>query len=195
VSAAPPPAPSPRLRRLKVVALVVLLVGLVLDLASKEWMEALLEMDPGRAEAGRRIEVIEGFFALEAAFNPGVTFGLAPGKTVPILVFTLIATLALGVWLFATRQDSAALHVGLGMVLAGALGNLWDRLQWTKVRDFFLIYLGEPASPSFEWPNFNVADSLIVSGVVLILWDELVGRTLRARRDRRAAAKAASEAA
>lgn len=162
--------------RLKILALVVIVAGVVADLASKSWFESLLGMGPGAPGPFRRVEIIPGFFALEGVYNPGVTFGLAPGQTVPILVFTLLATLALLVWLFATRRRSILLHVALGMVVGGALGNLWDRLHWQKVRDFFLIYLGEPRTPSFEWPNFNVADSLIVMGVVLILFQEIFGR-------------------
>jgi signal peptidase II len=170
-----------RLKRLKVAALLVLLVGLGLDLGTKLWMQNLLQMDPDRGTAERRIEIIPGFFALEGTYNPGVTFGLAKGNTYPILVFTLVATLLLTAWLFVTRQKSAALHVALGMVLAGAIGNLYDRVQWTKVRDFLLFYWGDPAHPSFKWPNFNVADSMIVVGVCLILWDELFGRRRRTR--------------
>jgi signal peptidase II len=165
------------LRRLKVAGVVVLVLAAALDLGTKAWMADLLHMDPGRPREGKRIDVVPGFFALEGTFNPGVTFGLAPGQTVPILVFTLLATGALGAWLFLTRQASLPLHVGLGMVLGGALGNLWDRLQWTKVRDFLLFYVGD-----LKWPNFNLADACIVVGVGLILWDELFGRRRRERR-------------
>ena len=163
------------MRTLKILALVVLVVGLFLDLGTKAYYADLLKMDPGGKPPFGRIEVVEGFFALEGTYNPGVTFGLATGQTGYILVFTILATLALFVWLMATRRNSIVLHVALGMVLAGALGNLWDRMHWHKVRDFFLIYTGDPANPSFEWPNFNVADSMIVSGVILILLLELFG--------------------
>lgn len=164
------------MNKLKLLALVVILAGLALDLGTKTWLGDVLEMDPGAEGPFGRIEVIHGFFALEGTYNPGVTFGLAPGKTVPILVFTILATLGLLTWLMATRRQSVVLHAALGMVLAGALGNLWDRLHWHKVRDFFLIYTGDPKSPSFEWPNFNVADSMIVCGVILILILEIFGR-------------------
>jgi signal peptidase II len=139
-------------------------------------------MDEGTAGPFGRIEIIEGLFALEGTYNPGVTFGLAQGQTELILVFTFVATSVLGAWLFLTRRHSRLLHVALAMVLAGALGNLWDRLHWHKVRDFFLFYLGEPQAAYFEWPNFNVADSMIVVGVGLILLDELILSRWRARR-------------
>jgi signal peptidase II len=178
--AGPDPGGRPgRPRRLKVLALGLVVGGLVADLASKAWMARLLHMDPAAKGPFGRIEIVPGFFALEGTYNPGVTFGLAPGRTETILLFTLVATLLLGAWLLLTRSRSRPLHVGLGMVLAGALGNLYDRTQWGKVRDFFLAYVKD-----FHWPNFNVADSLIVVGGGLILWDELFGRR---RRERRAA--------
>jgi signal peptidase II len=178
-------APGPRRSRLKIAALLVIVVVLALDLATKAWMQDLLQMDPSRNVGGRRIEIVEGFFALEGTYNAGVTFGLAGGKTIPILVFTILVMLLLGAWLFSTSQRSAPLHVGIGMVLGGALGNLWDRVHWAKVRDFLLFYWGDPKDPSFSWPNFNVADSMIVCGVILIVWDEIFGRM---RREKRAAA-------
>ena len=180
-------AAGPRHRRLKLAALVIIVVVVGLDLATKAWMQDLLQMDPSRDVGGRRIEVIEGFFALEGTYNSGVTFGAAQGQTIPILIFTVVVMLLLGAWLFSTRQRSAPLHVGIGMVLGGALGNLWDRVHWAKVRDFLLFYWGDPKGPSFSWPNFNVADSMIVCGVLLIVWDEIFGRM---RREKRAAAAA-----
>lgn len=153
---------------LKLLALGVLVVGVVADLATKAWMDRLLDMDPASAGPFGRIEIIPGFFALEGTYNEGVTFGLFGGHTNPILLFTAIATVALLVWLLATKRRSVLLHLGLGLVLAGALGNLYDRLHWAKVRDFLLVYVKD-----WEWPNFNVADSMIVVGVGLILFQEL----------------------
>ena len=176
-------SPVTRPMRLKVVALIVIVVGIALDLGTKAWMGDLLALDPDSAGPFGRIELIEGVFALEGTYNPGVTFGLAQGQTELILAFTFLATAVLGAWLFLTKRRNWLLHVALGMVLAGALGNLWDRLQWHKVRDFFLFYLGDPAAPSFRWPNFNVADSMIVVGVGLILLDELFLSRWRARRE------------
>ena len=170
--------------RLKLLALTVLAVGLVVDLGTKTWFASLLGMDPGAAGPFGEIDLIPGFFALQGTYNPGVTFGLAPGKTEAILLFTGVATLALFGWLLFTRRRSRMLHVALGMIIAGALGNLWDRVHWHKVRDFFLIYTGDLAAASFKWPNFNVADALIVVGVCMILLDELI---LGPRKERAAA--------
>ena len=170
--------------RLKILALAVVVVGLVADLGTKAWFADLLGMDSGVDGPFGEIDLIPGFFALQGTYNPGVTFGLAPGQTGAILLFTGVATVALFGWLLFTRRASRMLHVALGMIIAGALGNLWDRVHWGEVRDFFLIYTGELGNTSFKWPNFNVADVLIVVGVCMILLDELI---LAPRKERAAA--------
>jgi signal peptidase II len=180
-----PPPVGARRRRWKVVALALVAVGVVLDLLTKAWIADLLGMHPNYPEAGRRISLIPGFLAFEGTWNTGVTFGLAQGHTSAILIFTLVAIGLLLIWLLVTASPSRVLHLGLGLVLAGAVGNLYDRWHWQKVRDFVLIYLGDFESPSWRYPNFNLADSMIVVGVGMILWEELFGRR---RRERRAAA-------
>ncbi|MFM8979669.1 MAG: signal peptidase II [Planctomycetia bacterium] len=161
-----------RLARLQVVALLLMVALLGLDLASKDWLQDALILRPGR-NGEAEVDVLPGFFALQGTWNPGVTFGLARGYTWQILVLTGTATLALLTWLLATRNPSRLLHVGLGLIISGALGNLYDRIRWSEVRDFFLIYLGRLEKPDWTWPNFNVADAAIVVGVSLVIWDSL----------------------
>jgi signal peptidase II len=165
-------SPAPHLGRLKVWALVVMAVLLVADLVSKDLLQEALILRAGR-NGEREIDVIPGFFALQGTWNPGVTFGLARGLTWQILVLTSAATLGLLTWLLATRHPSRLLHLGLGLIISGALGNLYDRLRWSEVRDFFLIYLGKLEKPDWTWPNFNVADACIVLGVGFVIWDAL----------------------
>ncbi len=169
----PPPA---SLARLKLVALALLGLCLAADLLSKGWLQDLLVLLPGEHASERTIDLLPGFFALEGTWNPGVTFGLAPGKTLAILALTSVATVGLLTWLLATRNPSRLLHLGLGLILSGALGNLYDRIRWHEVRDFFLIYLGTLEKRSFTWPNFNVADACIVTGVGLVVLEALFGR-------------------
>ena len=180
VPADPAPASNPegrrRLRRLKVVAAVLLVVFLVLDLASKQWLQDELLLRPGENASVHVKDVIPGFFALQGTWNTGVTFGLAPGATLEILALTSVATLALLTWLLATRNPSRLLHVGLGLIISGALGNLHDRVKWSAVRDYFLVYLGEVEKPDWTWPNFNVADSCIVVGVGLVILEAIFGK-------------------
>ena len=161
----------PRARKLKVVALVIVVLGLVLDLWSKAYMQDRLGLSPDQLRSERRIDVIPGFFRFEGNWNTGVTFGMAQGWTEPILIFTVVASGALLAWLLLTRSRRLLLHVALGMVLGGAVGNLYDRFTWHKVRDFVVVYVGD-----WEYPTFNVADSMIVVGVILILGIELFGK-------------------
>jgi signal peptidase II len=160
----------PRARKLKVVALVIVVVGLALDLWSKAYMQEHLGLGPDQARSDRRIDVIPGFFRFEGNWNTGVTFGMVQGWTEPILIFTVVASGALLAWLLLTRSRRRLLHVALGMVLSGAIGNLYDRFTWHKVRDFVVVTFGD-----WDYPTFNVADSMIVVGVILILGIELFG--------------------
>jgi len=161
---------------LKIGSAILFVFWLSFDLWSKDYMQDLLGLTPSQSRSAQEIDVIPGFLAWQGTWNPGVTFGLAPGQTNVILTLTSIATLGLLIWFAGTRSRSRCLHIGLALILAGAVGNLWDRFQWGKVRDFILVYIGDLADPEkWTWPNFNVADSGIVVGVSLVLWDTLFG--------------------
>ena len=178
---APPPTPTPevsagpKLVRLKLVGLLLFVVWLPFDLWSKDDMQERLGLVAGQPRSAHEIDVIPGFLAWQGTWNPGVTFGIFPGETNIILTLTSLATLGLIIWFLGTKMRSRCLHIGLALILSGAIGNLWDRWNWGQVRDFILVYLGDLSNPSWTWPNFNVADSGIVVGVGLVLWDALFG--------------------
>ena len=162
----------PRRRRWKAIGLGIVVFGLVADLWSKHAMQGLLGMSPDRPHGSLyRIEVIDGLLAWAGNWNAGVTFGMAAGLGEPILWFTMLAGFGILAWLLVTRSQSRVLHVALAMILSGALGNLYDRWRFGMVRDFIDVYWKD-----HHWHTFNVADSLIVVGVSLILWLELFGR-------------------
>lgn len=166
-------APPRRGRTVKVVALVLVVATIVADLASKAWMERRLGMDPGHPEQTTSIDVIPGIFRFQGTWNPGITFGMLPGRTEGILIFTVLACVGILVAILAMRSRSVLLHVALALILGGALGNLYDRWHWHAVRDFIVVVYWPPDG---IWPAFNIADSCIVVGVILILWRELFGR-------------------
>lgn len=155
-------------------------VVLILDLFTKSWaLETLAD--------GRQIQLIPGFFPLTLAFNRGAAFGLELGSN-PRVFFIVVSLLALlllgGLYLKASPGDRLR-HVSLALVLAGALGNLYDRVRWSRgVVDF----LG-PVNLGFtNFPIFNVADMAISCGAVLLaisFWIEE-----RAEAQARAAAEA-----
>ncbi|MEY4675072.1 MAG: hypothetical protein RL148_2856 [Planctomycetota bacterium] len=139
-----------------------------LDLWSKAWSFARLEtLYPGAPVAEESIW--RGFvsFSLVNWTNTGTVWGLGQGMTVPLIVLRCLA-LVLLVW-FA-RRTAVANRVQLlvlGLILAGALGNLYDNLTQPNraVRDFLLFFHGEGAE-RIVFPAFNVADSCITVGAI-----------------------------
>jgi signal peptidase II len=111
------------------------------------------------------------FFNLVMVWNPGVSYGLLPAHgaagTAFLAAFSLVAVGVLGWWLW--RAHRAALAVGLGLVIGGAIGNLIDRLIYGKVADFFHFY-----ALGYDWYVFNVADCAITIGVAALLYDALL---------------------
>ena len=187
--------PEPSLVRLKVIGLLIFVVWLPFDLWSKSYMQEKLGLVYGESRSQHDIDVIPGFLAWQGTWNPGVTFGLAPGKTHLILALTSLATVGLIIWFIGTRLRSRSLHVGLALILSGAIGNLWDRWHWGMVRDFILVYIGDLKDPTWTWPNFTVADAGIVVGVGLVLWDALFGLGAKEAKRKADLRKAQREAA
>jgi signal peptidase II len=110
--------------------------------------------------------VLGQFLRLTLVHNTGAAFGLFPGSRLP---FILVSVLAIAVVLYLFARDayrSLANRVLLGCILGGALGNLLDRIRWGRVVDFIDVGLG-----SVRWPVFNVADSAVTLGVILLAWN------------------------
>ncbi|MBF0342573.1 MAG: signal peptidase II [Magnetococcales bacterium] len=149
-------------RRLSVgVALAAVVVAL--DQWSKWW--AMREL------ANKGITLIEHFFDLVLVRNIGAAFGLftGMGDEYRVLFLCAVAVVASGVILVMLRQaGSAILVVGLGMLLGGALGNLYDRLRYGWVVDFLYVHWHD-----WSFPVFNLADCAITVGVGLMLLDHL----------------------
>ncbi len=117
----------------------------------------------------------EGYIGIETALNTGALFGLGRGKVWLFALLSFAALLGIVYWLVWRRaSDSLLLTVTLGCITGGVLGNLYDRLglwsgqQIFAVRDWIRLSCG-----SYVWPNFNVADSLLVCGAALLVWHSL----------------------
>lgn len=114
------------------------------------------------------VNIIPGFFRLTHLENTGAAFSLFADSTSPFRTALLIAfsVAALAVISFLLWKDRGNFHSGtlaLSLILGGAVGNLWDRLSDGKVTDFLDFYIG-----IHHWPPFNVADSAIVVGALLL---------------------------
>jgi signal peptidase II len=115
------------------------------------------------------INIIPGLFRLTHLENTGAAFSLfadspSPFKTAMLIAFSLAALAVISFLLWKDRNIFNASTVALSLILGGAVGNLWDRLASGKVTDFLDFYAG-----AHHWPPFNVADSAIVVGALLLL--------------------------
>jgi len=117
---------------------------------------------------GETQEVIPGFFNIVHTENAGAAFSLGIGRFF-LVASSVVASLVLSLMLWRDGfrpLGSRILRVGLALILGGAVGNLYDRAIPGTVTDFLELYLG-----NFRWPAFNVADSAITIGAVLVLLD------------------------
>jgi signal peptidase II len=117
-------------------------------------------------------EEITGFFNLVLVYNKGAAFSFlasAPGWQTPLLAgFALVASVILG-WLIVRDARKRLFCLGLALILGGALGNLIDRLRFGHVVDFLDFH-----ALGWHWPAFNVADSGITVGAVLLILEGFV---------------------
>jgi signal peptidase II len=135
--------------------------------------KALIE---SRTQEGWSHELVHNFIYLVHASNPGIAFSIFADSHSPWVRILLIAgsvvIIAAIVWmLVASRAGSALTSAGLALLLAGAAGNLTDRILHGAVTDFFEVWFG-----SYHYPAFNVADSAITIGAILVLLDVLFPR-------------------
>jgi signal peptidase II len=148
-------------------ALTIAAVVLVFDQATKAWV---LQNLPGAPP----LTVIPGFFNLTFSRNTGGVFGLLAGAPsfARRALFVGVTAIALGVIVVFLRRwgrESRLLTVALSLVAGGAVGNLLDRLRFGSVVDFIDWYWG-----SHHWYTFNVADSAISTGAVLLVVHSLL---------------------
>lgn len=153
------------------------LVGLVADLGSKHWVFSQEELRQHRIWW-----VVPDYMGLQLSLNEGALFGLGQGYVWLFAAFAVAAAIGLPVWLFRFGAAADAwLTFALGCIMAGILGNLYDRLglhgeTWWfdparvdetayAVRDWILLQWGD----KYRWPNFNIADSLLVFGAGIVL--------------------------
>ena len=141
---------------------VVIVLGVFLDQATKLVIQCWLVPH-------QTVSVIPGFFNLTHVYNPGGAFGIFSGFS-PL--FRKIFFLAAGIFAAAfilylyskTPWQKKWVLASFGMIIAGAIGNVIDRLRYGMVVDFLDVYIGK-----YHWPAFNVADSMICVGIGIIM--------------------------
>lgn len=179
------PLEMPEGRRLPIVRFLIVFALVALDLWSKDWVFAHLASHPElltRDHHGHDRWLLFGeWFTFMRSLNPGMAFGLFGDKQTVLVIGRIIAVGVLSVMLWRFRRIGTPAGVALVLVLAGALGNLYDNLfmgtvgawltddaplSFGQVRDFIDVYFGV-----WDWhfATFNVADACISVGAVLLL--------------------------
>ena len=174
--------------RLALLAYALAVVVVAADQALKYWVLEVYRLPARLADAAVRLGVdnpsipVLGPFHLTMVRNRGVSFGLlsidAEWSRWGLTVFSIAVAIGLGVWV--RRVERPILALAIGLVMGGAIGNVIDRMRLGSVTDF----LDFSALGFFPWV-FNIADSAISCGVVLLLWDSLARDGFRLRQPER----------
>lgn len=165
-----------------VVFLSIAVAGCAIDLATKSWLFAWLGM-PGSPSYW----LVDEVFGFTTSLNEGALFGMGQGRVHLFALLSVVAAVGIMFWLFwsGAAQDWL-LTIALASVTGGIFGNLYDRLGMPGLIWNYpnppLHEVGEPVyavrdwihfkidAIGFDWPLFNIADSLLVCGAALLVW-------------------------
>lgn len=146
----------------------LMVAGASADLLSKQWVFQWR----GLPQQMPPWWLIEPYVGIETSVNQGALFGMGQGQGWLFAILSLIALVGICIWLFVFKAaESRWLLVAMGLVTGGIIGNLYDRLAIPEmpgeyrggVRDWILFKYQE-----YVWPNFNIADSLLVVGAIML---------------------------
>ena len=138
------------------------------DRWTKTWVAAHIAV-------GNAIPVLPGVLRITHWLNEGAAFSLFADSASPhtvriaLIIFTCVAALAVLIAMVRLGNHITLTTVALSLILGGALGNVHDRVEYGSVIDFIEVHIF-----SYHWPDFNVADSAIVTGACLLLLDSLL---------------------
>ncbi len=119
-------------------------------------------------------KIIDDYIRLTYIENPGMAFGIKVDGQLFFTIFASFATIVIFVYIFRSRKEKLALRVALALILGGAIGNLIDRLVYGKVIDFIEI-----GFHNVYWPIFNIADSAVTIGMVILITLVLFDKNLK----------------
>ena len=167
--------------KLKISGLLIALGVIIADQLSKwyvvtQFFDDTPRMDliPWLMQKGEQLAYhsvsITSFLNMVMVWNPGVSFGMLQTNkayvTYGLTIMALLVSLGFMVWLWRDPKPWRA--ISIGMIVGGALGNVWDRLRFGAVADFIDIHV-----MGYHWPAFNIADAAITMGIVIILIETL----------------------
>lgn len=161
-----------KVRKLFFLGIAIAFVAAVLDLFSKQFIFAILEkLALSQETTNPEIKVFD-FFSLVYVWNRGVSFGMFNQLQYSQIIFSLIqSTIILILFVWLARNEKLHFTCALGLIIGGALGNLVDRVKNGAVADFLDFHIA-----SYHWPAFNLADSFVFIGVMILIFDDLIFR-------------------
>jgi len=131
----------------------IFLAAILIDQASKSIIMKAMYL-------GQSVPVIDGIFHLTYIHNPGAAFSLLAGKTNIFIAVSIIVVAAIIIYQIRRGEKNGLITICLGLIAGGAAGNLVDRIRLGAVVDFIDLRV---------WPVFNLADSAIVVGSILLV--------------------------
>lgn len=148
---------------------ITVLVIVVLDQVTKIYIDTHMTLHES-------IPVVQGFFNITYVRNPGAAFGFLAdaSPTVRALFLIGVSILASGLivyYIVKMKTEDILLTYGMSLILGGAVGNLIDRIRLGEVIDFLDVYIS-----TYHWPAFNVADSAVTVGAVILFYKLIRGR-------------------
>lgn len=162
--------------KIKICALINIAVVFIIDYFSKQIVLANMVYNKSYPIFKVLTMQLNFGFDLYLTYNRGTAFSLikfATGNTKLLLILgSIIISLVLLGWLYKEDVKNKATIIAISCILGGALGNIYDRISFGYVVDFFDVYAGK-----YHWPIFNVADISISIGVCLLVWQLLFTRT------------------
>ena len=137
--------------------LVLVVAIIALDLLSKAYIDNVFYL-------GESLKIINNFFYITYIHNTGAAWGMFPNLTWFFNIVSILGTIFFLIWLFKTPQEKKLYRYCISIMLAGTIGNLYDRFFLHYVRDFldFKIF-------GYDFPVFNIADSALTIGVIGLL--------------------------
>ena len=142
---------------------ITAIIIIIADQSSKWWILEKIMQPP-------QIINVNEYFNLVLAWNNGISFGLFNNDNeINALIISLIAIVII-IFLIRllSKSETKKLSVGLGLIIGGAIGNVIDRSLYGAVMDFLDVHINV-----YHWPAFNVADSGITVGALILVFDSL----------------------
>lgn len=157
-------------KKLFLLGISIALLVAFFDLLSKKFIFSILE-NIALTEKTNNPEIkVFDFFSLVYVWNRGVSFGLFNQLENSHIILSIVQgsiALILLIWLYSNKRPN--ITCALGFIIGGALGNLSDRIKNGAVADFLDFHIA-----SYHWPAFNLADSFVFIGVMILIFDDLI---------------------